>query len=115
MKVFLTGATGYIGSAVAEVLARAAHHAAGPGRSPGEAGRLAARGARPSRRWTAAGRPDTGPREASRGVRSPVARGSIAYSLVSHPSPVSRRNGGTRPSTVTLHTTTVSPAGPTTP
>ena len=69
-----------------------------------------ARSERPIRRWISAERPEIEPRVDSRGVRSSVARGSIAYSEVSHPSPVSRRNGGTRPSTVTLHTTTVSPA-----
>jgi hypothetical protein len=71
---------------------------------------MPARSERPIRRWISAERPEIRPRALSRGVRCSVARGSIAYSLVSHPSPVSLRNGGTRPSTVTLHTITVSPA-----
>src|SRR5262249_49318022 len=45
----------------------------------------------------------------SRGVRFPVARGSMAYSAVTQPLPVLRRNGGTVSSTVAAHSTCVVP------
>lgn len=47
MRVFLTGATGYIGSAVAEALVRAGHDIVALVRSPASAERLNARGIRP--------------------------------------------------------------------
>jgi nucleoside-diphosphate-sugar epimerase len=49
MKVFLTGATGYIGSAVADALRGAGHEISGLARSDTAAGRLAAVGIRPVR------------------------------------------------------------------
>jgi nucleoside-diphosphate-sugar epimerase len=44
MKVFLTGATGYIGSAVAEALRKARHNVSGLARSPEKMAQLQARG-----------------------------------------------------------------------
>jgi nucleoside-diphosphate-sugar epimerase len=46
MEVFLTGATGYIGSAVAEALQKAGHKVTGLARTPEKAERLEARGMR---------------------------------------------------------------------
>ena len=45
----------------------------------------------------------------SRRTRSLVDRGSIAYSAVTHPVPLPRIHGGTRPSTVAVQMTRVSP------
>ena len=47
MDVFLTGATGYIGSAVAEALQKAGHKVTGLARAPEKAKQLEARGVRP--------------------------------------------------------------------
>ncbi len=47
MEVFLTGATGYIGSAVAEALLSAGHKVAGLARTDEKAAQLTARGVRP--------------------------------------------------------------------
>lgn len=47
MRIFLTGATGYIGAAVLESLLRAGHHVTALVRDNEKAGRVAARGARP--------------------------------------------------------------------
>lgn len=47
MRVFLTGATGYIGSAVLEALLRGGHRVTAIVRDPEKAARLAARGATP--------------------------------------------------------------------
>src|SRR5580704_18654095 len=49
------------------------------------------------------------PSAASRSVRVRVERGSMPYSAVTQPRPVLRRNGGTRSSTVAVHSTCVSP------
>ena len=49
------------------------------------------------------------PFEASRCVRVVVARGSMPYSAVTHPSPLPFRKGGTFSSTLTEQTTRVSP------
>ena len=48
MEVFLTGATGYIGSAVAEALQKAGHKVTGLARSAEKAKQLEARGIRPA-------------------------------------------------------------------
>ena len=61
------------------------------------------------RRWISCVRPLCLPREASRSVRVLVERGSMPYSAVTQPRPESLRNGGTRSSTVALHSTWVSP------
>jgi nucleoside-diphosphate-sugar epimerase len=47
MNIFLTGGTGYIGSAVLEALVRAGHQVTALVRNPERASRVAARGARP--------------------------------------------------------------------
>src|SRR5262245_56296997 len=47
MRIFLTGATGYIGSAVFEALVRAGHEVTALVRDNEKAARVAARGARP--------------------------------------------------------------------
>src|SRR4051794_9920971 len=47
MRVFLTGASGYIGSAVAERLSAAGHHISGLARSDASAARLRATGIEP--------------------------------------------------------------------
>ena len=52
-------------------------------------------------------RPDCLPRAASRSPLVWVARGSIPYSAVTQPWPASRRNRGTRPSTLAAHSTSV--------
>ena len=44
MQVFLTGATGYIGSAVAEALQKAGHKVVGLARTPEKAKQLESRG-----------------------------------------------------------------------
>jgi hypothetical protein len=74
-------------------------------RSPMRSRRTAARSARPISRWISCDRPD--------GLRSPrvlVARGSIAYSAVTQPSPEPRRKGAVLSSKLALHSTRVSPA-----
>src|SRR3954471_17132145 len=47
MRVFLTGGTGYVGSAVLEALVRHGHHVVALVRSPEGAARVQARGAHP--------------------------------------------------------------------
>src|SRR5690606_26225928 len=69
---------------------------------------MAARSERPIRRWISWVRPP-GPLR-SRGVRSLVARGSMAYSPVAHPSPVSSRKPGTPVSTLAVQWTSVPPS-----
>lgn len=49
MKVFLTGATGYVGSAIAEALVRAGHEVTGLSRSEAKDEELRRLGARPVR------------------------------------------------------------------
>ncbi len=49
MKVLVTGATGYIGSVVAEKLLAAGHEVVGLARSPEAVGKLEAAGVRPLR------------------------------------------------------------------
>ena len=68
-----------------------------------------ARSERPIRRWISCVRPDCLPRAASRSPRVWVARGSMPYSAVTQPWPELRRNGGTRPSTLAAHSTSVLP------
>src|SRR5580698_4476477 len=67
------------------------------------------RNARPISRWISCVRPDGRPLVTSRGVRVPVARGSMAYSAVTHPLPELRRNAGTELSTLAAHNTCVLP------
>ena len=64
-----------------------------------------ARSARPISRWISCVRPDCLPRAASRSLRVLVARGSMPYSAVTQPRPVSLRNGGTRSSALAVHST----------
>jgi hypothetical protein len=67
----------------------------------------AARSERPISRWISWLRPP-GPFR-SRAVRSWVARGSMAYSAVTHPCPLPFRNGGTPSSTLAVQWTSVPP------
>src|SRR5258706_4520381 len=76
---------------------------------PSEARSTTARSERPISRWISCVRPDCLPRAASRSVRVLVARGSMPYSAVTQPLPVSRRKGGTRSSTDAVQSTRVSP------
>src|SRR5215210_8148235 len=62
---------------------------------------------RPIRRWISCVRPPSC--ALSRVVRVRVARGSIAYSAVSHPSPLPRFQPGTPSSTDAVHNTRVAP------
>src|SRR3954468_9937412 len=71
---------------------------------------MAARRLRPIRRWISAVRPEGFPCATSRWLRVWVARGSMAYSAVSHPSPLSFLKGGTRFSTLAATSTRVSPS-----
>ena len=64
---------------------------------------------RPIRRLISCVRPPTLPRTDSRSVRSEVARGSIAYSAVTQPSPESLRQRGTPAVKVAVHITRVLP------
>src|SRR5665213_923563 len=66
-----------------------------------------ARRLRPMRRWISCVRPPIWVR--SRDVRVCVARGSIAYSAVIHPSPLPRFHPGTPSSTLAVHSTRVFP------
>ena len=69
----------------------------------------AERSARPMRRWISMVRPPCLPAVASRFMRLPVERGSMPYSAVTQPWPLPLRKFGTFSSTLTLHTTRVSP------
>jgi hypothetical protein len=66
--------------------------------SPNASVSVTARSERPIRRWISWVRPPGRPLATSRVDRSPVAPGSIAYSEVTQPLPLPRRNGGTRSS-----------------
>ncbi len=68
-----------------------------------------ARSERPMSRWISWVRPEGAPLDASRCERVVVARGSMPYSAVTQPSPLPLRKGGTFSSTLTAHTTRVSP------
>ena len=68
-----------------------------------------ARKERPMSRWISLVRPLTLPRVTSRSVRSLVARGSMAYSAVTQPMPLSRRQRGTPAATDAAQSTLVSP------
>src|ERR1700733_3393972 len=70
---------------------------------------MTARKDRPINRWISCVRPLARPLVTSRGVRVPVARGSMAYSAVTHPFPELRRNAGTEFSTLAAHSTCVFP------
>ncbi len=69
----------------------------------------AARNERPIKRWISLLRPLMRPLLMSRGVRSCVARGNIAYSALTQPVPCPRMNGGTRSSTDAVQCTAVFP------
>jgi hypothetical protein len=76
-------------------------------RSPKSKPVSAPRTLRPMSRWISWVRPP-GPAR-SRAVRSWVARGSMAYSAVSQPRPLPRRQGGTDSTTLAVHMTRVAP------
>src|SRR3990172_4995342 len=78
--------------------------------SPREARSTPARSDLPISRWISCVRPWTLPVRPSRWLRVSVARGSIAYSAVTHPFPDPRRKGGTRSSTEAAQITFVSPS-----
>src|SRR5665213_533570 len=78
-------------------------------RSPSASRFTTARSERPISRWISWVRPLARPFVTSRGVRVPVARGSIAYSAVTQPLPEFRRNAGTEFSTLAAHNTCVLP------
>src|SRR4029078_10615460 len=77
--------------------------------SPSAARSVTARRERPIRRWISCVRPDCLPAEASRRVRSEVARGSMPYSAVTQPRPDPLSQGGTGSPAVAVHSTCVSP------
>ena len=66
--------------------------------SPNALVSVTARRDRPISRWISWVRPPGRPLDTSRPDRSPVAPGSMAYSEVTQPLPLPRRNGGTRSS-----------------
>ena len=68
-----------------------------------------ARRERPISRWISCVRPEGLPLATSRWVRLAVARGSMAYSAVTQPFPLFRRNDGTTSSTLAAHSTCVFP------
>src|SRR5436305_12181291 len=78
-------------------------------RSPKTSRSRVARNERPIRRWISTVRPFCLPAEASRRVRSRVARGSMPYSAVTQPRPWPLSQGGTGASSVAVTTTWVSP------
>ena len=78
-------------------------------RSPSASRSTVARKLRPIRRWISTVRPFCLPAEASRRVRSSVARGSMPYSAVTQPRPWPLSQGGSRSSRVAVTSTWVSP------
>ena len=78
-------------------------------RSPSASRSSVARSERPIRRWISTVRPFCLPAEASRRVRSSVARGSMPYSAVTQPRPWPLSQGGSRSSSVAVTSTWVSP------
>src|ERR1700752_2760183 len=78
-------------------------------RSPRAGRSITARNERPIRRWISSVRPPCLPAEASRRVRSLVARGSMPYSAVTQPRPFPLSHGGSRSSSVAVTSTCVSP------
>src|SRR4030081_1441115 len=78
-------------------------------RSPSASRSSVARSERPIRRWISTVRPFFLPAEASRRVRSSVARGSMPYSAVTQPRPWPLSHGGSRSSSVAVTSTWVSP------
>src|ERR1700739_3451999 len=77
--------------------------------SPSAARSMHARSERPISRLISCVRPPMRPLTDSRSERVWVAAGSIAYSAVSHPSPVPWRQRGTPPVTLAVHNTRVWP------
>src|SRR5262245_18275648 len=75
-------------------------------RSPNAVRSVTARSERPISRWISCARP---PVWLERGVRSPVARGSMPYSAVTQPFCCPRSQPGTRSSTLAVHSTRVLP------
>ena len=78
-------------------------------RSPSAGRSTTARSERPIRRWISSVRPPCLPADASRRVRSLVARGSMPYSAVTQPRPCPLSQGGRRSSSVAVTSTWVSP------
>ena len=70
---------------------------------------MAARNERPINRLISTVRPLCLPFAASRIIREPVERGSMPYSAVTQPWPLPRKKLGTRPSTLAVQITLVSP------
>src|SRR6185312_6203422 len=70
---------------------------------------MVARSERPIRRWISTVRPPCFPAEASRRVRSEVARGNMPYSAVTQPRPWPLSQGGRRSSRLAVTSTWVSP------
>ncbi len=78
-------------------------------RSPSAGRSTTERRLRPIRRWISTVRPLCLPAEASRRVRSWVARGSMPYSAVTQPRAWPLSQGGSRSSSVAVTSTWVSP------
>src|SRR5580658_6940284 len=77
--------------------------------SPSALGSTQARSDLPTRREISIVRPPSRPLTDSRSPRVFVARGSIAYSAVTQPSPLPRRQRGTSSATLAAHSTRVRP------
>src|SRR6185503_17188583 len=78
-------------------------------RSPSACKSTTERSERPISRWISTVRPPCLPAEASRRVRSEVARGSMPYSAVTQPRPWPLSQGGRRSSRLAVTSTWVSP------